>query len=111
MSEQKQSFTVDPYHYHPDTLELGVEGVSRFVQDKIDHMQFMLAHHEVYTDLAQSADANILWTLQRLVEVLPDALRPQVVTLLDLHAQLQFPLLGRQFGLRVPLHYFFEEVA
>ncbi len=103
--------SIDPYHYSPDTLELGVDGVSRFVQDKIDYMQYMLAHHEIYTDLGQGADANVLWTLQRLVEVLPDQLRPQVVTLLDLHAQLHCPLLGRQFTFMVPRRHFFEEVA
>ncbi len=102
---------MDPYHYSPDTLELGVDGVSRFIQDKIDHMQYMLAHHEVYTDLSQRADANVLWTLQRIAEVLPDSLRVQVVTLLDLHAQLQCPLLGWGFALTVPARYFFEEVA
>ncbi len=111
MSKQKQASTLDPYHYRPDDLELGVDDVSRFVQDKIDYMQYLLAHHEVYTDLSQRADANVLWTLQRIVEVLPDPLSQQVVTLLDLHAQLQCPLLGRGFALTVSSRQFFEEVA
>jgi hypothetical protein len=103
--------TQDPYHFRPDTLHLGVEGVSQFVQGKVDYMQYLLAHHEVYADLEQRADANILWTLQHLVEVLPDGLAQHVVTLLDLHAQLHNPLLGRQFAHFVPTRHCFEEVA
>ena len=101
----------DPYHYSPDTLHLGVDGVSQFIQGKIAYMEYLVAHHEVYSNLGQIADADVLWTVKRLVEVLPDSLSQHVVTLLDLHAQLQCPLLGRQFVLRVSPRHFFEEVA
>ena len=103
--------TRDPYHYSPDTLYLGIDGVSQFVQDKIQYMEYLLAHHEVYADLSQRADVNVLWTVPRLVEVLPDSLAQHIVTLLDLHAQLHNPLLGRQFAHFVPTRHCFEEVA
>jgi len=104
--------SIDPYHYTPDGLELGVEGVSSFVQSKIEHMQHMRDHHEVYTNIAERANDEVLWTMKRLVEVLPEEIKGQVVTLLDLHAQLQFPLLGQRFALPFPRRRaYYEEVA
>lgn len=102
----------DPYRYTPGGLVLGVEGVSSFVQSKIEHMQRMCDHHEVYTDLAERANDEVLWTMKRLIEVLPEEIKGQVITLLDLHAQLQFPLLGQRFALPLPRRRSsYEEVA
>ncbi len=103
--------SIDPYRSIPDGRELGVEGVSRFVQDKIEHLDSMREHHEVYTNLAEHATNDVLWTMKRLVEVLPEDIQAQVVTLLDLHAQLQFPLLGQSFALPLPKRRMYEEVA
>ena len=91
--------SIDPYRYVPDGLDLGAEGVSHFVQDKIEHLRHMREHHEVYTNVAEYATDDVLWTMKRLVEVLPEEIKAQVITLLDLHAQLQFPLLGQSFAL------------
>ena len=103
--------SIDPYRYVPDGVELGIEGVSRFVQDKIEHLSSMREHHELYTNVAESANADVLWTMKRLVEVLPEEIKAQVVTLLDLHAQLQFPLLGQGFALPLSKRRMYEEVA
>ena len=102
---------LDPYRYIPDERELGTEGVSRFVQDKIEHLHHMREHHEVYINVAERANADMLWTMKRLVEVLPEEIKAQVVILLDLHAQLQFPLLGQSFALPLPKRRMYEEVA
>ena len=71
----------------------------------------MREHREVYTNVAEHASADVLWTMKRLVEVLPEDIQAHVVTLLDLHAQLQFPLLGQSFALALPKRRMYEEVA
>ena len=103
--------SINPYHYVPDGRVLGSEGVSHFVQDKIEHLHYILEHHEVYNHVAEHATDDVLWTMKRLVEVLPEEIKAQVITLLDLHAQLQFPLLGQSFALPLSRRRMYEEVA